>query len=673
MSYLFQDAKISKISVVGAGNIGPDICLHFAKTFVPEGVKFALVDISEQALTAARKKLEDKVNNGVRSGVFSDRLAKAIKESITYTGDYQLIAGSDIVLEAATENEAVKQAIFSQIEEICDDKCLLLSNSSHMEPEVIFQNIKVRGRCMVTHYFFPAERNPIVEVVPGKDTDPKLAELMLGIYEQIGKVPIRVKSSYSYAVDPIFEGLCQCAIMCKEKGLGNEKEIDAVACKTLGMGIGHFTTLTLAGGNPIIDHGLDEMHHKIMPWFRSPALLKEKMKVDGFRWDIAGRDEQVEVAEDKAEKIRNQYLGAYFGLSSFIMDRGIVDINDLDIACNIALDMKAPFSFMNEMGIDRAYKLVENFCAEHTGFVLPESLKRAREAGGWKLSPLICYESQGVQVIKIRRPKVLNALNQAVFRALKATLEETERNEKLVGTVLSGFGNKAFVSGADINMLAQCATSQQGYEVARELQQLTLFIEALNKPVVCAFNGIAFGGGVELAMACTDRICRKGLKTLVCQPEVNLGFIAGGGGTQRLPRLVGVEKAAEILRTGRPVSSAEALEIGLVSREVEANLQEAAVDLVKDIAARRITPKPMPKQPIDCPDNLPAQELGHLSRRIDEILVQAIVRGAASTLEEGLELEARLFGECIMTEDMKIGLENFMTNGPGVKACFVHR
>nr|MDP6276816.1 3-hydroxyacyl-CoA dehydrogenase NAD-binding domain-containing protein [Candidatus Neomarinimicrobiota bacterium]MDP7217703.1 3-hydroxyacyl-CoA dehydrogenase NAD-binding domain-containing protein [Candidatus Neomarinimicrobiota bacterium]MDP7437685.1 3-hydroxyacyl-CoA dehydrogenase NAD-binding domain-containing protein [Candidatus Neomarinimicrobiota bacterium] len=214
MSYNYKNLFISKLSIIGAGQIGPDICLHFSKVFSKYNVELVLVDIAEEALTGAKARIEKKIQKGVDTGAFKPAMAETMTNSITYTTDYQDIAGSEIVLEAATEDEKIKNIIFGQVEAICDEQCLFLSNSSHMRPEVIFQNIKNRSRCLVTHYFFPAERNPVVEVVPGKETDPAIAATLMGFYEAIGKVPIKVKSSYGYAIDPIFEGLCQTAILC---------------------------------------------------------------------------------------------------------------------------------------------------------------------------------------------------------------------------------------------------------------------------------------------------------------------------------------------------------------------------------------------------------------------------------------------------------------------------
>ena len=672
MSYQFKDIELSKISIIGAGNIGPDICLHFAKVFARDGVKMVLLDISEQALENARARIEKKIARGVEARAFRADVAEAMLACISYTSNYDEISGSSLVLEAATEDEGIKDAIFTQVDAICDENAIFLSNSSHMRPEVIFRNTSNPGRCLVAHYFFPAERNPIVEIIPGKDTDTTLTANLLGMYEAIGKVPMEVASSYGYAIDPIFEGLIQNAILCLQKGYGTVKEIDKVSMDALGCGVGPITAVTLAGGNEITDHGLNEMHTQLLPWFKSPELLKELIEKGG-RWDIASRGDTIEVAADTEEVLRNQVVGAFCALASFIADLGICAISDLDKACEIALVIKPPFSMMNNMGIDKAHDIVEAWCAENDGFPMPESLVAAREAGGWQLSNVTRKTMGDVAVLTIKRPKVLNAINATVQAELREKFAEAENDPAITGTVLTGFGVKAFVSGADINDLAACKTPEAGYKVSQNFQQVCNYIEGLEKPVVCAWNGFAFGGGAELAMSCTDRVCRAGMSIAACQPEVNLGFVPGAGGTQRLPRLVGVSKAAEILRTARPVSSKEAVEIGLAREEVEGDLVEAAAMLVRQIADGSVVAPKIETGPLSDIGEPEDIDIGYHSRKIDAILVNAIYQGAKLTLAEGLELESRSFGKCTETEDMWIGLESFMTKGASAKAPFIHR
>jgi enoyl-CoA hydratase/carnithine racemase len=198
-------------------------------------------------------------------------------------------------------------------------------------------------------------------------------------------------------------------------------------------------------------------------------------------------------------------------------------------------------------------------------------------------------------------------------------------------------------------------------------------IEDFGKPVICAYNGLAFGGGNELGMACHARLARKGLSPLAGQPEPNLGIIPGAGATQRLPRLIGIEKAWPILRRGRPFSGREAVELGLVREEVEGDLVKAAVELARAVANGEVTLPRIRREPMEVPESLPEVELGHLSRAVDDVMRKAILEGAKLSLHEGLRLEAKCFGEVSRLEDMKIGVSNFMKNGPRSKAPFVHR
>src|ERR1035437_440058 len=171
MPYCYRDLRITKISVIGAGQIGPDIALHFAKSFSQYGVEIIIIDISPEALEKAKAKAHKKIQKGVDTGAFKPEGAERMKDAMVFSSDYEQVRGSQIVVEAATEDQNIKDKIFRQVETMTDDTCIYLSNSSHMQPEVIFRNIKNKSRCLVAHYFFPAEINPVVEIVPGKDTD----------------------------------------------------------------------------------------------------------------------------------------------------------------------------------------------------------------------------------------------------------------------------------------------------------------------------------------------------------------------------------------------------------------------------------------------------------------------------------------------------------------------
>ena len=675
MSYRFGDLRIDKVGVVGSGNIGPDIALFFAKAFHAHGVPVVVVDVAEEAVARGRAKAEQKIGKGRESGAFRPDDAEAMSRCLTFTTDYAQLSGASLVIEAATEDLGIKRKIFTQLESLCGATAILASNSSHIEPDEIFLPLapSTRSRAAVIHYFFPAERNLLVEIVPGRETLPAHIIALMGLYEEIGKIPVRVDGRFGYAVNPVFEGLFLAAALAVEEGLGTVKEVDTAARRALGLGVGPFTAMNLTGGNPITNHSLDVMTSKLGPWFRSPRLMKEAM-TSGKPWDVPRRDEQVGVPPAQDRKIADAMLGAYFGLAGEILDSGIIALADLELAIETGLAMHAPFALMNELGVGRALELVGAYAAGHPGFPVPRCITtHARDGQPFRINHVIRRDDGDVAVLTIRRPRVLNALNDDVYAQLAAHAIALGADPTIAAVVLTGFGPKAFVSGADVNFLAKIRDPAEGVATSERSKQAGNLLESLGKPVVCALNGMAFGGGNEIAMCCTARIVRKGLAVAVAQPEAKLGIVPGAGATQRLPRLVGVEKAAELLRTGCIISGPEAVACGLVREEVEGDLVGAAVRLARAAARGEVALTPIDPRPLPTPDRLPSVDLGDLSRSTDALICRAIVEGCRRPLAEGLRLESALFGECCATADMRIGIDNFIANGPRSVAKFVHR
>jgi len=410
----------------------------------------------------------------------------------------------------------------------------------------------------------------------------------------------------------------------------------------------------------------------IMPWYRSPKLLDDQVK-SGRPWETPARGESVEYSQEVYEAVSKRAMGAYFGIACEIVESGIANIGDLDLGVEVGLVMTPPFRMMNKVGVKKALELVEAYANENPGFKVAGILKEQAATGKPWTIPVVIREDKGdVAIVKIRRPNALNALNDDVYEQLRDVFTDIQKDPKIKGAVLTGFGTRAFVSGADIGMLAAQKTPEEGEAGCLRGMAVLGLIENLGKPVVCAMNGLAFGGGNELAMSCTARIAKKGQKTFVAQPEPKLGIIPGNGGTQRLPRLIGIEKAWPILRNANPISSAQAKEIGLIQEEVEGDLIEAAIDWVKKILSGKVRVPSIKKDPIPIPPKLPEADIGPLSRKIDSLLQKAVLEGAKMTLEEGIKFEAKTFGECLLTKDMRIGMENFMKNGPRVNAPFVH-
>jgi len=245
---------------------------------------------------------------------------------------------------------------------------------------------------------------------------------------------------------------------------------------------------------------------------------------------------------------------------------------------------------------------------------------------------LLIKKGDNLGWVIINRPDKLNALNGETIKELRAAFLSFRDDPEVRSVIFTGSGEKAFVAGADISELAHLDFAQ-GKQYALEGQELTKLIENFKKPVIAAINGYALGGGTEMALACHIRIASENAK--MGQPEVKLGLIPGFGGTQRLARLVGKGKAMELILSGKIIDSKEAHEIGLVNKVVpQGELLVTAENLAKEIIV-----------------NAPLAI---------EYAIESITRGLDRTLEEGLLLEAEIFGKSCSTEDAKEGTKAFL-------------
>jgi enoyl-CoA hydratase/carnithine racemase len=238
--------------------------------------------------------------------------------------------------------------------------------------------------------------------------------------------------------------------------------------------------------------------------------------------------------------------------------------------------------------------------------------------------------------ITVNRPNVLNALNRTTIEELGASLDAAHQDASVRVVILTGTGEKAFVAGADINELAK-RTPIDAPDFARFGQTVLHKLETLGKPSIAAINGFALGGGCELALACTLRIASKNAK--LGQPEGKLGILPGYGGTQRLPRLCGKGVAHEMILTGEMISADEALRVGLVNRVVE---QAELLSTAEAMAMKIIANAPIAVR----------------------YAMEAVERGVEMPQEEGLYLEAALFGLCCATDDMREGTRAFLEKRP---------
>ena len=245
----------------------------------------------------------------------------------------------------------------------------------------------------------------------------------------------------------------------------------------------------------------------------------------------------------------------------------------------------------------------------------------------------VLYEKRnGVAYVTLNRPKVLNALNTPTWTDLRTAFQDARDDAAVRGVILTGAGDKAFIAGADISELAH-VTAFEAEQSSRFGQDVLDLIENLGKPVIAAVNGFALGGGCETAMACTIRIAVDSAK--FGQPEVKLGLLPGGGGTQRLPRLVGKGRALQLILSGEMIGAQEAYRIGLINEIVPAaNLIQRAEAILRQIAA-----------------NAPIAV---------KFALEVANKGMETTQSEGQLLESSYFGLCAATEDKKEGTSAFL-------------
>lgn len=248
----------------------------------------------------------------------------------------------------------------------------------------------------------------------------------------------------------------------------------------------------------------------------------------------------------------------------------------------------------------------------------------------------ILYEKDhklGIVKLTINRPEARNALNMAVRQEIKDAIQAIEKDDQVRAVIITGAGEKAFVSGADITAFKGATPIMMEASASTLGQQLFSDIENLRVPVIAMINGFCLGGGQELAMCCDIRIASENAK--FGQPEINIGIFPGGGGTQRLPRLIGWGKAKELIYTGRIIDAAEAERIGLVDKVVpQDKLEEEARQIAETIAS---------KSPL-----------------IIKLVKKTINRGMYTDLAAGLAYEKANFALCFATEDCAEGVGAFL-------------
>jgi enoyl-CoA hydratase/3-hydroxyacyl-CoA dehydrogenase len=643
------------VAIIGAGTIGPDIG-YYLKSALPD-LKLFLVDVSQKAVDAALLRFQDYSKKAVTKGKMSEADAAAVTSNLVGTLDYADIAGCDWVIEAATENLNLKRKIFAQIEAVVRPDALITSNTSSLPAAQIFSALKHKERATVTHFFAPAWRNPAVEVIAWEKTDPAVVEYLRWTFCMTGKVPLVTADVACFMLDRIFDNWCNESAMLLDRATA--AEIDSVAAEFVHAG--PFFVLNLARGNPIITETntlqaeMEGEHYTPAPIFRS---------VD--TWVTVPPGKRVEVAADTAKAIRERLLGILFSQSVDIVDRKIGESADLDLGCRLALGFKhGPLDLMKNLGEQTSGRALMRLRDERRGMPMPQQSFAAYQGF---LRHILVDDLDGVKVITLRRPEAMNALHDEMNDEILSVIRRFENRPEVKGFVITGYGTRAFCAGADIgrfvDMLGDAPASAQ---YARDCSRLLVHLDQMKKPVVAALNGMALGGGLELAMRCHAIVAVK--RAWLQLPEVTLGIVPGIGAMvvpyRRWPHATATFNA--MLRQAERLKATRAHELGIVS-----GLAEDYSSLIA-MAAARVGELANKIEPIgDAPVAVSIEPVEArssngqvLSRECIDIMEQAIREAAAApSFAAALEAGYQAFGQSACTGAAREGITSFKEKRP---------
>lgn len=639
------------VAIVGAGAIGPDIG-YYLKSAVPD-LALTLVDIAQGALDAAIARFCNYANKAVARGKMSQARADAVTRRVNASTRYAALSDADWVIEAATENLALKQQIFAAIEAEVRHDAVITSNTSSLPAARVFAAMHHPQRATVTHFFAPAWRNPAVEVIDWPGADATLVDDLRAWFARTGKLPLVTADVPCFMLDRVFDNWCNEAALLLDRA--DAPQIDTVAREFVHAG--PFYVLNLAHGNPIIvetntlQADCEGEHYRPAPIFRSVE-----------RWATVPSGERADVPAQKAAAIRDRLLGVLLSQAVDIVDREIGDPADLDVGCRIALGFRrGPLDVMREQGESETRRVLDRFSQERPGMPMP-----ARELAGYAqfLRYVQVDDVRGVKLVTLRRPDALNALCDEMTDEILGVIARFEGEDTTRGFVITGEGIRAFCAGADIGRFpALLGDADAAAEYARACSRLLVHLDSMQKPVVAALNGFALGGGFELALRCHAIVAMQ--DAWMQFPEITLGIVPGIGAMvvpyRRWPHAAGVFHG--MLRRAEKLDAREALRLGVVAELAEdpyALLEQAIaqVDALRDRVPR------IPDGEVDIATLEPiepraADGLALSARAI--ALMDVAIHDAASapTFAAALEVGYRAFGASACAAAAREGIAAF--------------
>lgn len=544
--------KIKTVGVIGAGTMGAAIAQKFAQ----EGFTVYLNDREQQYIDKGINGIRSILEEGVERKLFTQEKVEGIINNIKGTTTQEDLKVCDLIVEAIFEDFEVKSNLFKTLDGIVPTDTILATNTSSFSVTELAKAVSHSERFVGLHYFYHAAKNRLVEIIPGAKTSEETYKAMQVFSVQSGKDAITTKDVNGFAVNRFFVPWLNEACKMLDEGVGTIAEIDTVCMKTFGIGMGPFALMN-ATGVPIALHAQKTLEH-FGPSYKISKKLEEQV-ASGNDWDLSGMD-NVNVTPEITKAVNDRILGVTFFVCSQILAEEVCTAVDLNRGAKIGLRWrKGPLDLMQQFGEAEVQRIVTEFASIY-GETIPEGIK----AENWVMEFVTLSVNGKVATITMSRPEDMNALNEEVMGQLDCKFSQADARPDVETIILTGSG-KAFVAGADIKFFVKNIKSNTIDNIVtftKYGQEVLDKIDNSSKKVVGILNGLALGGGMELALCCDVLLAVP--KTKIAFPETGIGIYPGLGGTQRSAQRVGKGLAKYLVLTGQMLGAKQALEIGLI-------------------------------------------------------------------------------------------------------------
>jgi enoyl-CoA hydratase / 3-hydroxyacyl-CoA dehydrogenase len=654
---------VSKAAVVGGGTMGGEIAQAIAAADIPVVVKDIDQKFVDAAIEKARAVTEGQLGRLVKKEKLTQEQADArlaeVMGRVIGTTTYEEFGDVDFVIEAVPEKMEIKQAVFRELDAATPGHAILASNTSSLSITEMGETTLRADKVVGFHFFYPASVMPLVEVIVGEDTSRETATAAYNFAQAIRKQPIVCGEVPGFVVNKVLMATMGEIWRAQEEGGLSLKAIDEAIAGAQLAPMGPFFLTDLLGLDTVL-HVAEHLHesygesfyvHEGLRGLVADSKLGAKSGGEGFFKD-GEQNVPGEAAPDTEE------LVAMFSCRALIeacqlVEEGICSVRDIDVGmmAGAGLDPRKgllpPFWKADVEGLDKVLERMEMLQERHgERFAPPVTLRRLVAQGRLGLSTGQGFypypqpdEGEQAETVKLEtRDGVaiawlanlpMNALAPEVIRDLGTVWERVKAAEGVGAMVIASSVPLVFSAGADIKAFLEMGEGK-GEELIHTAHALLREFGTSRVATIAAVNSIAFGGGCEVAMACDVRIAAEA--AVFGQPEIKLGIVPGFGGTQRLPRLVGENKALEMNLVGDAILSDEALEIGLANRVVpDHELFETALMWGRKLAGQA---------PV--------------------ALEQIKTHSHKGDLDEGIEAEKGAFASAFGSEDAKEGISAFL-------------